>query len=128
MHSLAFRLGKAAQQGAAARTLLDLGAQVLGRALRERGDRAEPAGVGDRRRHLGVADVLPGAQGQLSAQQIADASTGSDKRKKLREERCSVEQSTAVEDVPHLHAAAQDRVLAADQVGEGGPERHAESC
>ena len=42
--------------------LLDLGAQVLGRALRERGDRAEPAGVRDRRCHLGVADVLPGAE------------------------------------------------------------------
>ena len=56
--------------------LLDLGAQVLGRALRERGDRAEPAGVRDRRRHLGVADVLPGAQRGRSAAESRQAQRG----------------------------------------------------
>jgi hypothetical protein len=54
---------------------LDLGRQQLGRALRQPGDDAQPAGVGHRRGQLGKAHVVHAAldDGVLDAEQVGDA-------------------------------------------------------
>jgi hypothetical protein len=53
----------------------DLLLEIGRRRLREAGDDAEPAGVGDGRGHLGVADVMHAAlnDGVLDAEKLGDA-------------------------------------------------------